>query len=315
MIPVKHTAKVLWSGSHTTIPGLLQRLRSLTWILFQPPPASARLWEGAHFARGRGHDTWSQRDGVSGLLVARAWFFYCLPFLLHFSSSSYIVFLSHLPLHCVACARNHHGHLSIWTSKLYLRPLSHAHSANSQGIDTMPRSYYSSDSDSDDYKSRGRRRPSAHRHRSDRKSQFLGADLNGTGLYRTRSQGASPAPVVNVFNDVAADARTETSRSPPYRQRAPSSRRDRLGSDLINEIEDLTLENRRLRSRSRGRSAAGFSSTTSAERYEWELRQREKELREIEKQKQWDAEKKRYEQDYELKKIEDDKERKRIIAE
>ena len=187
--------------------------------------------------------------------------------------------------------------------------------------------WYESDSD-DDYKYRGRRRPSAHRHRSDRRSQFLGADLGGEGLYRTRSQGHSPAPVVNVFNDVAADAyqRTEASRSPPFRQRAPyppspeysqrgGGRRDRLGSDLINEIEDLTLENRRLRSRSRGRSDAGASSPGRSDHFEWELRQREKELREIEKQKQWDAEKKRFEQSYELKKIEDERERKRIIDE
>lgn len=194
--------------------------------------------------------------------------------------------------------------------------------------------YYSSDSDSDYSRkhSRGRRRPSAHRHRSDRRSHFLGADLGGEGLYRTRSQGHSPAPVVNVFNDVAADAyqRTETSRSPPQPRRAPYApaspeysqrgRRDRLGSDLINEIEDLTLENRRLRSqsrasnRSRVRSDAGYSAG-GAEYYEWQLRQKEKELREIERQKQWESEKRRLEQDLELKKIEDDREKKRIIAE
>ena len=188
--------------------------------------------------------------------------------------------------------------------------------------------YYSSDEESD-YYARGRRRPSAHRHRSDRRSAYLGADLDNKGLYRTRSQGHSPAPVVNVFNDVAADAyqRTETSKSPPFRQRAPyppspdygqrsggAGRRDRLGSDLINEIEDLTLENRRLRSRSRGRSDAG-TMAGSSDYYEWELRQKRKELEEIEKQKQWEAEKKRFEQSYELRKIEDEKERKRIIAE
>lgn len=178
--------------------------------------------------------------------------------------------------------------------------------------------YYSSDEESD-YK-RGRRRPSAHRHRSDRRSVFLGADLGGDGLHRTRSVGHSPAPVVNVYNDVAADAyqRTEASRSPPYPSRVPYTpspdysqrgRRDRLGSDLINEIEDLTLENRRLRSRSRGRSDAGFTGYSgSVNRYEWELRQREKELKDIERQK-------RFEQDYQLKKIEDDAEKKRIIAE
>lgn len=186
--------------------------------------------------------------------------------------------------------------------------------------------YYSSDEESDYH--RGRRRPSAHRHRSDRRSTYLGADLGNNGLHRTRSVGHSPAPVVNVYNDVAADAyqRTETSRSPPYPARMPyppspgyadRGRRDRLGSDLINEIEDLTLENRRLRSRSRGRSDAGFSSTSggNVDRYEWELRQREKELKEIERQKQWEAEKKRFEQDYQIKKIEDDAEKKRIIAE
>ena len=183
--------------------------------------------------------------------------------------------------------------------------------------------YYSSDEESE-YRDRGRRRPSAHRQRSDRRSQYLGADLGGNGLYRTRSQGHSPAPVVNVFNDVAADAyqRTEASRSPPYPQRAPyppspeysqRGRRDRLGGDLINEIEDLTLENRRLRSRSRGRSDAG--SSKNSEYYEWELRQKEKELRALERQKQLDSERLQFEQSYEMKKIQDDRERKRIIAE
>ena len=186
----------------------------------------------------------------------------------------------------------------------------------------------------DDYYGRGRRRPSAHRNRSDRRSAFLGADLGGEGLYRTRSQGHSPAPVVNVYNDVAADAyqRTEASRSPPYRQRAPyppspeyRGRRDRLGDDLIGELEDLTLENRRLRSRSRGRSDAGpapvvpmqvpVQPARGPDYYEWELRQKEKELQQIEKQKQWEQEKKRFEADYELKRIEEDRERKRIIAE
>ena len=173
----------------------------------------------------------------------------------------------------------------------------------------------------DDYDYEHRRRPSAHRVRTDmrRSDNFLNPNFDNGGLYRTRSQGNGRVPIVNVYNELVQDGsyRNESSsRSPTSRLPYPASpevrgRRDRLSPDLAEDLLDLTLENRRLRTRSRGRSDAGALNRRD-ELYELELRQRDRE--------------ERIRAEYELKRVRDEAkrrvdedaakdERKRIIAE
>ena len=177
-------------------------------------------------------------------------------------------------------------------------------------------SYYGEE----DYDYERRRRPSPHRLRSDyRRSAHL-SPPDGGGLYRTRSQGHGPVPVVNVYTDVLQDA-NQSSRSPslPY---PPSpqmrGRRDRLGDEFAEEFADLALENRRLRSRSRGRSDAAMLAGGN-DWYQWKLD-------EMERRASIERERERIEKEYELKKVREDAkrraeedaakdEKKRIIAE
>ena len=182
-------------------------------------------------------------------------------------------------------------------------------------------SYYGDDDY--DYDRERRRRPSPHRYRSDyrRSAQFLNPN-DGGGLYRTRSQGHGPVPVVNVYNDMLQRS-DQSNASPPNAPYPPSpeqrGRRDRLGDDA-----DLALENRRLRSRSRGRSDAGILNRRT-DWYEYELRQKQRELDEMERRASIDRERERIEREYEMKKRNDEakrrldedaakEEKKRIIA-
>ena len=166
-------------------------------------------------------------------------------------------------------------------------------------------SYYGDDDY--DYE-RPRRRPSAHRYRtSTRRSDGFLDPGDGGALYRTRSQGSRPQPIVNVYNDVLQEAnRSSPSRSPP--SPAYRGRRDRLGDELAEDLVDLQLENRRLRSRSRGRSDA--SSSRPSDYYEWELRQRDRELKDIERRAALSRERERVEQEYEMKRLKDEAKRK-----
>lgn len=143
------------------------------------------------------------------------------------------------------------------------------------------------------------RRPRYDRLRTDR---YLNPTYDYGGLSRTRSQGASPNPVVNVYNEPSR--RGSNSRSPPYppspRGGRRASGRDFLGSDLAEDFADLALENRRLRSRSRGRSDA---TSRRDDYYDWE---RERELSEMRRRDQ----KARDEERYETKRIKDEAKRK-----
>lgn len=158
------------------------------------------------------------------------------------------------------------------------------------------------------------RRPSPHRYRTEtrRSAGFLNPNADGGGLYRARSQGQRPIPVVNVYNEVVQEA-TQSGSSPPRVPYPPSpdmrGRRGRLSADLADEFMDLAVENRRLRSRSRGRSDAAAQDGRS-DFYEWELRQRERELKEIERRAAMDRERARIEQEYEMRRLKDEAKRK-----
>ncbi|KAK3708925.1 Multidrug resistance protein [Vermiconidia calcicola] len=189
-------------------------------------------------------------------------------------------------------------------------------------------SYYGDD----DYDYARRRRPSPHRYRSDRRSaQFLNPDPYGSGLHRTRSQGHAPVPVVNVYNDILQDGSfRNSSRSPPTMPAPypPSpefrGRRDRLGDELVEGFADLAVENQRLRSRSRGRSDAGVGDRRD-DYVMWELRQKERELRDIERRASLEKEEEMIKQKFELQRAQEEAkkkfdevakraERRRIIA-
>jgi len=143
--------------------------------------------------------------------------------------------------------------------------------------------YYDNPEDRDYGRYRRGRRPSPRRNISDirRSTQFLDPnfDLGGGGLYRTRSQGQAPVPIVNTFVDVQQDNNNERPPSPyaniwpPSPGYGRSRRADRLSADLVDAIEDLRLDART--SRSRGRSDVGYDR----DYYDWERRRRSEEDR------------------------------------
>ena len=178
----------------------------------------------------------------------------------------------------------------------------------------------------DNWDYRGRR-PSPRRNFSDvrRGHNYLDPNMiDGGGLYRTRSQGHGPVPIVNVYNDIYQDnyQRAES----PYPPYPPSpgygGRRDnRLGADLADAIEDLTLETRR-RSRSRGRSDVGLTERRE-DYYDWERRREDRikerlELERVRSDQDEKDKKQRIIDDYERKKRQDEddakEEEKRIRA-
>lgn len=181
------------------------------------------------------------------------------------------------------------------------------------------------DDDGYDYERRYRgRRPSPRRNVSDlrRSHHFLDPNMiDGGGLYRTRSQGHAPLPIVNTYVDVIND---NNQRSPsPYPPYPPSPdyrdrRRDNRLGDVVDAIEDLTVETRRAgRSRSRGLSDVGQIERRE-DYYDWERRRRSEEERlkerlDLERRKSEEEEKdrkKRIIDDYEKKKREESEERK-----
>lgn len=145
--------------------------------------------------------------------------------------------------------------------------------------------YYDNPEDRDYGRYRRGRRPSPRRNISDirRSTQFLDPnfDLGGAGLYRTRSQGQAPVPIVNTFVDVQQDNNNERSPSPyaniwpPSPGYGRSRRADRLSADLVDAIEDLRLDVNARTSRSRGRSDVGYDR----DYYDWERRRRSEEDR------------------------------------
>ena len=176
-------------------------------------------------------------------------------------------------------------------------------------------SYYGSD-DWDYERDRGRGRPPAHRNRTDgrRSQQFLDPNAmgGGGGLFRTRSQGAQPAPNVYIYNDMIQDAnqsQRSTSRSPPSPAPYPPSPRyrgRRQDDELAQGIMDLALTNQQLRSRSRGRSDAGQRDGRS-DFYE-------RQWRDLDRQRSLENERERIKQEYELKALRDEEKRKRDEA-
>ncbi|KAF2771689.1 hypothetical protein EJ03DRAFT_349301 [Teratosphaeria nubilosa] len=178
-----------------------------------------------------------------------------------------------------------------------------------------------------DYHRRGRS-PRPHFRGSNRSPQYLNPGNTG-GLYRSRSHGASPQPVINnIYMDQMADAhmRNESPFRPspppaaavplpppppppiampypaayppvgvPYpvpmsvpspspHRRSHSRSRSRLGDELLLEqMAGLRLQDR-LRSRSRGRTEG------SSDFAEWRLAQRERELEDERRRKQWERE-------------------------
>lgn len=170
-------------------------------------------------------------------------------------------------------------------------------------------------------------RPSARHHNSHGYNMNLDPnayrrDPNG-GLHRTRSTGHSPAPIVNVYNDVYQDANLRAdNQSPPYAPMPPGSypvpypaarpesrgRRDRLGDELADELAEMRIE-RRMRSRSRGRSDASSRSSDGrgrSEFYKHELDRLEREKREIEQKEAWKREEARIKADMEIKRLKDE---------
>lgn len=144
----------------------------------------------------------------------------------------------------------------------------------------------------DEWYSRHHRPPARHQHSG---GYYLdpGATYrrDPNGLYRTRSQGHSPTPIVNVYNDVYQDSNLRADQSPPYPTAAvpgafpvaaPEPRGRRLGEELLaDELAELRLE-RRLRSRSRGRTDASSPGRSEFYKYEIERLEREKRAREAE---------------------------------
>ncbi|KAI6789317.1 hypothetical protein KC361_g8596 [Hortaea werneckii] len=193
----------------------------------------------------------------------------------------------------------------------------------------------------DDYDYHRRRHSPRGPYDSNRRSQQFLNPGNTSGLYRTRSTGHGPQPVINnIYMDQIQDnnMRNES----PYRRPSSSPRqvplpmpvqmpvqkpvqypaspdlrgRSRLGDEFIEEMAEMALRDR-IRSRSRGRTDGALMDRP--EFAEWRLEQKERELEEQRRRQLWEKE-------AELKKLKDDakreradtaadEERKRIIAE
>lgn len=136
------------------------------------------------------------------------------------------------------------------------------------------------------------RRPSPHR--AGRTSFYLGTDYDaGAGLYRTRSQGARPQPVINVINEQIGQH--DVGPPPGYPQYPPGAypgayaapdayaleqearRGRRLNDELAEELFDLKLDRRdRSRQRSRSRTHSSHSPPDGYYRHEVERLERER---------------------------------------
>jgi len=138
------------------------------------------------------------------------------------------------------------------------------------------------------------------------------------GLHRTRSTGHAPTPIVNVYNDVYQDANLRAdSHSPPFVAMPPYAppspdfrgRGGRLGDELLaDELAEIRLD-RRMRSRSRGRSDASSRSSDGrgrSEFYKHELDRLEREKRDIEQREAWKREEARIKAEMEINRLKDE---------
>lgn len=159
----------------------------------------------------------------------------------------------------------------------------------------------------DDYDYFGRRRSPGRGYNS-RRQAFLDP---GAGLYRTRSQGHSPVPTVNIYNDQIQDNRPASpyafpSPPAPYPSSPEMRGRGRLGDELVEDLADMALRDR-VRSRSRGRSDVAMRSDLH-EIHDW---QRERDYDQLSRKEAMER--------AELRKLRDDKNREeeneRLIAE
>lgn len=189
----------------------------------------------------------------------------------------------------------------------------------------MPPYPYYGDEGGYDYDSY--RRPAPHHHHSDyRRSAYLDPGYPLGGLHRSRSTGHGPTPVINIHNRMTQenDNRSPSPQPPympqPYMQppmvaypvmpypvtrasprvtpRASPEFRgrrlaDRLGDDLELGLAEMALEHRFGRSRSRGRSDASLTPGAVSGLAEWQLKQREAELKEQSRERRFKLEQER----------------------
>lgn len=196
-----------------------------------------------------------------------------------------------------------------------------------------PYPYYYGDDGAYNYDSN--RRPSPHHHHSDyRRSAYLDPGFGSGGLHRSRSTGHGPAPVINIHNRMSQENDNRSpSPQPPYMppqymqppyvavpypvaqasprvspRASPDSRgrrlRDRLGDELELDLAELALEHRYGRSRSRGRSDASVMPGAYPGMAEWQLRQREAELKEQSRDRRLKYEQERIENKLKLEALE-----------
>jgi hypothetical protein len=145
-----------------------------------------------------------------------------------------------------------------------------------------------------------------------RNSGYLDPGAAGSGLYRSRSHGHSPSPTINIVNRMAQEndnrtpspippfiayppivyppyppeVRASPRGSPESRGRRRSSRLgDRLGDEMLEDLAGLALD-ARLRSRSRGRSDVAWGDRSPGFA-DWQLAQREAELKERSRERLW----------------------------
>lgn len=171
--------------------------------------------------------------------------------------------------------------------------------------------------------------------RASRNSFYLDpAGGHGNSLYRTRSTGARPNPVINVYNDLYQDQslRPDAVAAPgawpgpayrpnavpvpvpvPYAVSDPEAtrgRRNNSNDDLADELREMRLERSRARSRSRTSSSPSY-------RYELERLEREAAWRQEQDRIRAEAEVRQLKEDARRRQHESDEEadRRRIIAE
>lgn len=147
--------------------------------------------------------------------------------------------------------------------------------------------------------------------RTDFHEDFLSPGMSS--LSRSLSQGQTRAPTINVINRMN-QAQDNRSPSPYYsssRRASPRAspefrgRSGRLGDDLVEDLAELALD-RRYRSRSRGRSDLSPNGLA-----EWQLAQKEQELKDYERRKQWEREEERIRNDMKLKAMQEEMKRER----
>ena len=136
-------------------------------------------------------------------------------------------------------------------------------------------------------------------------------------LYRSRSQGHGVAPTINVYNRMYQEQEPQHQQQqipvpvpvayPAYPAPSPEFRgRSHLGNELVDDLAEMALE-RRYRSRSRGRSDAVANPAFA----EWELAQKEAQLKDLERQKDWEREADRIRTEAKIKAMQEDMKKER----